>query len=154
MKRHRFGGKGPYLPGGAGDFGCVDCGAWTTHCMSFSDAECKMGECRPAMEAILQSEWAKGWNPRVVLWMHSAGLPFDAIEKVSSEDTPIVRLPDGTHNLWTLAFTEWVDKAWKEWAASLGYLYRSGAEKPHIAALLDGHTGEDFDAWLLRRART
>lgn len=148
MKEHRFAGDGPFPPSKAGYWGCVDCGAWTTYCLSAQEAREKMGPCKPDAAQVLESEWSQGTNPRVLLWLIDAEQPFDLIARRSGEDIPLVAEGDQKYP-WTVLFVDWIQQRWREWALSLGFK----GSLPHRKALLGGHTDNEFDAWLVDRVR-
>lgn len=75
-------------------------------------------------------------NPRFVLWARSAGHDPRALLRPGRDE--VTRI-DGTP--WTVFFMAWITERWNEWATELGY-------RDHRVALTDGHTHDDFDAWL------
>jgi hypothetical protein len=85
-------------------------------------------------------------NPRVLLWLKANGLTPDSIARRSGEDVRQVVI-DGHRNLWTVHYIAWIDRRWREWAASLGF-------NTQRDAVLSGHTHDEFDAWLERKVQS
>lgn len=88
------------------------------------------GYCK--MDFIARSN-REGLNPRVVCWARSRGI--DPHSLVASPPTYI----DGMR--WTVHFMIWIQERWRAWATELGY-------GDHRVALANGHSHEEFDAWL------
>lgn len=79
------------------------------------------------------------FNPRFVIWAESRGLsPAELMRPDRDEVVNIDNTP------WTVLFMSWISDRWYEWARELGY-------RDAVTALADGHTHEDFDAWLEAR---
>lgn len=104
------------------------------------------------------AEKPEALNPRFAMWCRSRGIdPASLVRDPNDPDAEIVRVeyPDDPHKRrlpWTFVFMRWIDKMWREWAAELGF---KGAHmrSAHEVALLNGHTAEEFDAWLDARTR-
>ena len=93
-------------------------------------------------------------NPRVLAWLAAVGLEPKDIARPSGADVPQVTI-DGEKNLWTVHYTSWIWRQWREWAASLGFTrgsYPCGSY-PWEQALLAGHTQAEFDAYLAGEPR-
>jgi hypothetical protein len=84
-------------------------------------------------------------NPRVVLWLKYSDLTVESIEREKDADIPRV-LREGVHLPWTIVFSQWIQKKWQEWGNSLGY-------KDYGDALIDGHTDNEFDEWLVKEVK-
>jgi len=93
-------------------------------------------------------DYRAGWNPRVLYWLKAAGLHPEQIGRRSGEDVPVVTDASGDRNLWTVLYGSWIDARWREWAEGLGFRRRNGQEAHHIA-LLNGHSDDEFDRWLV-----
>ena len=92
----------------------------------------------------------KDTNPRLWLWLLSAGLTLDAINRDHNGDMPKMRASDGTDHIWSIVYTEWILARWDEWALELGFKVAYG-RSAHDNALAAGHTHAEFDAWLLAK---
>lgn len=95
------------------------------------------------------------YNPRWVLWLRSIGETPETFRR--QEPEPYGELTkvdvDGQKTLWTIAYVEWVCARWREWAAELGFTTGDASHRlPWERALAAGHTQEDFDRWLERKA--
>lgn len=83
-------------------------------------------------------------NPRVLLWLAAHQLSPNSIVRLSGDDIPQVTIA-GERNLWTVHYSQWISKRWRDWAATLGFVKGS---TPWREALLAGHSDAEFDRWL------
>lgn len=87
-------------------------------------------------------------NPRWVCWLASRGEdPANQPEGTYDEPVYVVDPEDGQTYPRALVFMLWVQRAWREWGAELGFK-RSHWGEANRTALASGHTHEEFDAWL------
>lgn len=84
-------------------------------------------------------------NPRVLIWLRSINLTIKDIARKSGEDVVKITV-NGNTNFWTIHYSEWIMEKWNQWGILLGY---AGSDA-HRIAQANGHTAEEFDAWLNR----
>jgi hypothetical protein len=84
-------------------------------------------------------------NPRVVCWAKSRG---EDVRTLLSERFVV---DAGDRLLWTIVYSEWIMARWQEWAGELGFTRHEGGNRPHENAQANGHTADEFDAWLKKK---
>jgi hypothetical protein len=88
----------------------------------------------------------KDINPRVSNFLTAHGLPLDTIERDSEGEIKQIEIC-GQEMPWTVHYSLWVDRMWRDWASELGFQTAAGS-RAHEIVIMAGHTHEEFDAWL------
>ncbi len=88
----------------------------------------------------------KDINPRVSNFLTAHGLPLDTVERDSEGEIKWIDL-NGSKMEWTVHYSLWIDRMWRDWASELGFRSEAGS-RAHEHAFMAGHTNEEFDAWL------